>query len=145
MIHYRRAPKRKLWCRAGQKPSKVTTSGKVSTSVSFCRGALEPKFCVGFVPSWGECWAFINCASPSLVKANFEGWTIREKYWLAMHAGTMAPVVQRQSSKDSHRCQPLETKNTEAREWAQRWVRGIWGELLEYWQHFLPILLHYMF
>lgn len=78
---------------------------------------------------WQGCWAIIDCASPSFVKAFLEDMrTAKERRWLAVHEGTMAPVAQRQSFKKSHSCQPLGAKHTKTREWAQsnsmRDVRG---------------------
>ena len=104
-IQYRMAPERNLRRkevrRARQKTSEGTTSGKIPNSVLSHRRALESKFYPSVYPNVRQvCWAFKTCARLSLVRAIFEDMqTLREACWLAMHAVTMAPVAQGQSSK----------------------------------------------
>lgn len=134
-IQYRMAPERNLWRkevrRARQKTSEGTTSGKIPNSVLSCRRALESKFYPSVYPNRRQvCWAFKTCARLSLVRAIFEDMqTLREGCWPAMHAVTMAPVAQGQSSKKNQSASlqgpsTLKTGNGHAET-----VRGIWGDL----------------
>lgn len=140
VIQYWWAPKRNMGRNKGcAATSKGTTSDEDSTSASSCRGALGSKFYLGVVPNLRQvCWAFTTSARPSLVRAILEDMPTP---W--MLAGTMVLVALGQSSRESHRGQPLRPSMLKEGDGHAERDRGIWGDPLGYRQPRLHILLHY--
>lgn len=70
--------------------------------VSSCR-ALESKFYPHIYPNIRQvCRAFKTCVCLSLMSIIIgDLWTFREGCWLVVHAVTMAPIAQGQSSKEN--------------------------------------------